>query len=131
MHLAMQGIKWKFPTLAPDQKYSRKLRCAVCRKDVETITTKGPEGWVDKKIHLTRMHANSHLTPYWNCPLCVYKSNKKANVKCNHLKMVHKDSTAEPVLSITKVEYDAKLKAMADKCFPSGIERCIETTERI
>ena len=88
------------------KRYSRKVRCSLCRKEIETFSPGG-----------TQNHARTHMTRYWNCPRCGSKYSRKNQV-VHHLKVYHKDFKSQPIRSIHKEEYDNIVKEMTKICFP-------------
>ena len=117
----VQGVRRISPKSSADEEYSRKMNCALCQTVIETIEKGGDGHLKDRKIQRSRQHAETHLSQFWNCPLCNFKSNRKGNIR-THLKLKHKNETTDAVLSIPEAEYDVVLNKMTSRCFPAIIQ---------
>ena len=84
--------------------------CALCSKMVKMYTRR----WTDNRIQ----HAICHIPYFWECEYCMTKFKRRSDVVL-HMKVIHRDFSSEPSLSITMNEYNDVLEKKAIECFPS------------
>ena len=101
----VETVEEKTPKRKHRKKYPQVVSCSIC----QTTLTISP-GFLPS-------HAICHIPAFWECEYCITKTKRKGDL-VRHLKIVHKDFTSKPSLSVTMNEHNNVLKEKVIECFP-------------